>query len=120
MRHNYIPAPHTIYRGVHKLEPGAILTLPWQGEPRISRFWNARMVARNGILNPLDGNDAELTEQLEALLQDAVARRMIADVPLGAFLSGGVDSSTVVALMQQARLGRVQDIFDRFRYSRLQ
>jgi asparagine synthase (glutamine-hydrolysing) len=108
MRHNYIPAPHTIYRGVHKLEPGTILTLPWQGEPRISRFWNARTIARNGILNPLDSNDAELTEQLEALLQDAVARRMIADVPLGAFLSGGVDSSTVVALMQHARLGRVR------------
>ena len=108
MRHNYIPAPHTIYSGVHKLEPGSILTLPWQGEPRISRFWNARTIARNGLLNPLDGNDAELTEQLEALLQDAVARRMIADVPLGAFLSGGVDSSTVVALMQQARLGRVR------------
>jgi asparagine synthase (glutamine-hydrolysing) len=108
MRHNYIPAPHTIYRGVHKLEPGTILTLPWQGEPRISRFWNARTVARNGILNPLDGSDAELAEQLEALLQDAVARRMIADVPLGAFLSGGVDSSTVVALMQQAHFGRVR------------
>jgi asparagine synthase (glutamine-hydrolysing) len=108
MRHNYIPAPHTIYRGVHKLEPGTILTLPWQGEPRISRFWNARTIARNGILNPIHGNDAELTEQLETLLQDAVARRMIADVPLGAFLSGGVDSSTVVALMQQAHLGRVR------------
>ncbi|MFZ0150780.1 MAG: asparagine synthase (glutamine-hydrolyzing) [Xanthobacteraceae bacterium] len=108
MRHNYIPAPHTIYRGVHKLEPGSILTLPWQGEPQIARFWNARTVAHNGILHPLDGNDAELTEQLEALLQDAVARRMIADVPLGAFLSGGVDSSTVVALMQQAHLGRVR------------
>jgi len=108
MRHNYIPAPHTIYRGVHKLEPGSILTLPWQGDPQITRFWNARTVARNGILNPLDGNDAELAEQLETLLQDAVARRMIADVPLGAFLSGGVDSSSVVALMQQARLGRVR------------
>jgi asparagine synthase (glutamine-hydrolysing) len=108
MRYNYIPAPHTIYSGVRKLEPGSILTLPWQGEPRISRFWNARTIAHNGLLNPLDGDDAELTEQLEALLQDAVARRMIADVPLGAFLSGGVDSSTVVALMQQARLGRVR------------
>jgi asparagine synthase (glutamine-hydrolysing) len=108
MRYNYIPTPHTIYSGVRKLEPGSILTLPWQGEPRISRFWNARTIARNALLNPLDGNDAELTEQLETLLQDAVARRMIADVPLGAFLSGGVDSSTVVALMQQARLGRVR------------
>jgi asparagine synthase (glutamine-hydrolysing) len=108
MRHNYIPAPHTIYQGVHKLEPGSILTLPWRGVPQISRFWNARTVAHNGMLYPLDGSDPELTEQLETLLHDAVARRMIADVPLGAFLSGGVDSSTVVALMQQARLGKVR------------
>src|SRR5262249_34754743 len=108
MRHSYIPAPHTIYDGVHKLEPGSVLTLPWQGEPQISRFWNARTIARNGMLYPIDGSDAELTEQLEMLLQDAVARRMIADVPLGAFLSGGVDSSTVVALMQQAHLGKVR------------
>jgi asparagine synthase (glutamine-hydrolysing) len=108
MRHNYVPAPHTIYQGVHKLEPGTILTLPWRGEPKVSRFWNARAVAHDGVLNPLDGSDADLTEQLETLLQDAVARRMIADVPLGAFLSGGVDSSTVVALMQQARLGKVR------------
>jgi asparagine synthase (glutamine-hydrolysing) len=108
MRHNYIPAPHTIYRGVHKLEPGTILTLPWQREPQISRFWNAQTVAHNGMLHPLAADDAELTEQLETLLQDAVSRRMIADVPLGAFLSGGVDSSTVVALMQKARLGKVR------------
>ena len=108
MRHNYIPAPHTIYQGVHKLEPGTILTLPWQGEPQISRFWNARTVAHDGTLHPLETGDAELTEQLETLLQDAVSRRMIADVPLGAFLSGGVDSSTVVALMQKARLGKVR------------
>jgi asparagine synthase (glutamine-hydrolysing) len=108
MRHNYVPAPHSIYQGVHKLEPGTILTLPWQGEPQISRFWNARTVAHNGTLHPLEAGDAELTEQLETLLQDAVSRRMIADVPLGAFLSGGVDSSTVVALMQKARLGKVR------------
>jgi asparagine synthase (glutamine-hydrolysing) len=108
MRHNYIPAPHTIYQGVHKLEPGTILTLPWKGEPRIVRFWDARAVARDGIRSPLSGSDAELTEQLETLLQDAVSRRMIADVPLGAFLSGGIDSSTVVALMQSAGTGKVK------------
>jgi asparagine synthase (glutamine-hydrolysing) len=108
MRHNYIPAPHTIYQGVHKLEPGTILTLPWQGEAQITWFWNARTVAHNGMLHPLDAADAELAEHLETLLQDAVSRRMIADVPLGAFLSGGVDSSTVVALMQKARLGKVR------------
>jgi asparagine synthase (glutamine-hydrolysing) len=108
MRHNYIPAPRTIYEGVHKLEPGTVLTLPWQGEPQISRFWDARSVARNGSHNLAEGSDAELTEQLESLLKDAVARRMIADVPLGAFLSGGVDSSTVVALMQAANSGTVK------------
>jgi asparagine synthase (glutamine-hydrolysing) len=108
MRHNYIPAPHTIYEGVYKLEPGTILTLPWQGEPRISRYWDARAVARDGMHRPLEGGDAELTEQLETLLTDAVGRRMIADVPLGAFLSGGIDSSTVVALMQAARSGKVK------------
>ena len=108
MRHNYVPAPHTIYEGVHKLEPGTVLTLPWQGEPKISRYWDARAVARDGSHRPLEGSDAELTEQLETLLQDAVGRRMIADVPLGAFLSGGIDSSTVVALMQAARSGKVK------------
>ncbi|HEX3502171.1 MAG TPA: asparagine synthase (glutamine-hydrolyzing) [Xanthobacteraceae bacterium] len=107
-RHNYIPAPRTIYEGVHKLEPGTILTLPWQGEPKISRFWDARSVARNGSRHPLEAGDSELTEQLESLLKDAVGRRMIADVPLGAFLSGGVDSSTVVALMQAAKSGPVK------------
>jgi asparagine synthase (glutamine-hydrolysing) len=108
MRHNYIPAPHTIYEGVHKLEPGTILTLPWRGEPKISRFWNARAVAHDGLHSPIECSDAELTEQLESLLKDAVGRRMIADVPLGAFLSGGVDSSTVVALMQAAKSGTVK------------
>ncbi len=108
MRHNYIPAPRTIYQGVHKLEPGTILTLPWRGEPKITRFWDARAVARDGLHSPIEGSDAELTEQLESLLKDAVGRRMIADVPLGAFLSGGVDSSTVVALMQAAKSGTVK------------
>lgn len=108
MRRSYIPAPHTIYQGVHKLEPGTILTLPWQGEPRLARFWDARAVARDGIRNPLRGSDAELTDQLDALIKDAVDLRMVADVPLGAFLSGGIDSSTVVALMQRAGADRVK------------
>lgn len=108
MRHNYIPAPRTIYEGVVKLEPGCILTLPWQGEPRIERFWDARTVARDGLANPLRVSDAELIDQLETLLKDAVRRRMVADVPVGAFLSGGIDSSTVVALMQAANAGPVR------------
>jgi len=108
MRHNYIPAPHTIYLGVNKLEPGCILTLPWGGQPVITRFWDARTVAMRGLANPVEGSDSELTDQLETLLQDAVQRRMVADVPLGAFLSGGIDSSTVAALMQTAGMGKVK------------
>ena len=108
MRHNYVPAPHSIYEGVHKLEPGSILTLPWRKEPHISRFWDAKSVAHAGLASPIRANDVELTDRLEALLKDAISRRMIADVPVGAFLSGGIDSSLVVSLMQAANLGRVR------------
>lgn len=108
MRHGYVPTPHSIYEGIHKLEPGSILTLPWGKEPHIARFWDAREVARAGMANPSQLTDVELTDQLERLLADSVSRRMIADVPLGAFLSGGVDSSIVVALMQAASPGKVK------------
>ncbi len=108
MRFNFVPAPQTIYEGVHKLEPGSIMTLTLGGEPKIEKYWDAREVARSGLANPIHGSDAEMTDQLEALLQDAVRRRMVADVPVGAFLSGGVDSSTVAALMQTANAGPVR------------
>ncbi len=108
LRHNYVPAPHSIYQGVSKLEPGCMLTLPWGGEPKIERYWDSRAVALAGLSNPLRADDGELIDQLEALLKDAVRRRMVADVPVGAFLSGGVDSSTVVALMQAANAGPVR------------
>lgn len=108
MRHNYIPAPHTIYQSVFKLEPGTILTLPWGGSPKLEKFWDARKVAIEGIQNPLRETDTALTDRLEALLVDAVGKRMMADVPLGAFLSGGIDSSTVVALMKAANSGPVK------------
>ena len=108
MRHNYVPAPHTIYHDVYKLEPGTILTLPWRGEPKLEKFWDARQVALTGIQNPLDESDAALTDRLETLLIDAIGKRMMADVPLGAFLSGGIDSSTVVALMKAANSGPVK------------
>lgn len=102
LRHNCIPAPFTIYQGVHKMPPGSILTLTG---PRLDNavpvpFWSARDVAANGIANPFKGSTEEATDQLEELVRDSVKSRMVADVPLGAFLSGGVDSSLVVALMQ--------------------
>jgi asparagine synthase (glutamine-hydrolysing) len=100
LRFNYVPAPRSIYRGVHKLEPGCILTLEDENEPVIERYWDLRQVAAEGLTDPLSMDDAEIVDAFEDLIADAVRRRMIADVPLGAFLSGGIDSSTVVALMQ--------------------
>jgi asparagine synthase (glutamine-hydrolysing) len=101
MRHNYVPSPHCIYKGLWKLQPGCALTLGAQAsEPVIVRFWSGEEVALRGQATPLPAGDDEAVEGLHRLLREAVRQRMIADVPLGAFLSGGIDSSTVVALMQ--------------------
>ena len=98
MRFGYVPAPHSIYRSIHA--PGAIFAFDGRGEPRIEHYWTLDDTIRRARHNPFTGNDAEAEEALASLLGDAVEGRMIADVPLGAFLSGGIDSSTVVALMQ--------------------
>jgi asparagine synthase (glutamine-hydrolysing) len=111
LRHGYIPAPHTIYKGIYKLPAGAILTIPAAGLsalPAPRPYWSLREAAERGIADPFTGSAEEATSQLESLLRDAVRLRMEADVPLGAFLSGGVDSSTVVALMQAQSARRVQ------------
>lgn len=100
MRHNYIPHPHTVFQGVHQLPPGHMLRLDHGGEPVVERYWELAGAVRDGRRDRFEGSDAEAVDALEALLRDAVGRRMVADVPLGAFLSGGYDSSTVVALMQ--------------------
>ncbi len=108
MRHNYVPAPHTIYEGVHKLEPGTILTLRPGKEPALEKFWDARKFAIDGLQNPLCEDETTLIDRMEELLTDAVRKRMMSDVPLGAFLSGGIDSSLVVALMKAANAGPVK------------
>lgn len=101
LRHNYIPAPYTIYEGIQKLSPGTVLTLSLQErEGRSRTYWSLPDVAVAGLAKPLQGSPEEVVGELETLLQSAVAQQMVADVPLGAFLSGGIDSSTVVALMQ--------------------
>ena len=101
MRHNYVPSPHCIYQGLHKLSPGHILVLKSPREkPQVSCYWSAVDVAKTGCESQTQGDDLEITAQLEEKLTEAIRLRMIADVPLGAFLSGGVDSSAVVALMQ--------------------
>src|SRR5215469_10883660 len=101
LRHSYVPAPHCIYQGLWKVPPGSILTLDSpRKQPALSQYWSASEVARKSLNSRIDASDAEVIEQLEKKLIEAVGLRMIADVPLGAFLSGGIDSSTVVALMQ--------------------
>ena len=106
LRHNYIPAPHSIYKGIHKLPPGTLLTIRGFGSDASPEpFWSAKRAAEDGLGNPFAGSEAEAADQLNSLLNDAIRIRMEADVPLGAFLSGGIDSSLVVAIMQ-ANSGR--------------
>jgi asparagine synthase (glutamine-hydrolysing) len=101
LRHAYIAQPHTIYREASKLAPGHILTMRRGEEPVLRCFWNLRSIAAAGQRRNDPAPDAnEAVERLDELLRDSVRLRMIADVPLGAFLSGGIDSSTVIALMQ--------------------
>ena len=101
LRHNYVPSPHCIYKGLYKLQPGHVLTLSsGQTAPESHPFWSVEDVTKEGLRSPFAGSEAEAIEQLRHELLAAVRLRMIADVPLGAFLSGGIDSSTVVALMQ--------------------
>lgn len=101
LRHNAIPAPYSIYEGIAKLDPGCILSLSLdQPEPKISQYWSLPGVARAGAMKRFSGSAELAVDQLDDLLKDAVRQQMMADVPLGAFLSGGIDSSAVVALMQ--------------------
>jgi asparagine synthase (glutamine-hydrolysing) len=103
LRYGYIPAPHSIYRGIRKLTPGTVLTLraPAAGDlPSPRAYWSARETDNACAADPFTGSDAEALHELDTLLRDVVARQMVADVPLGAFLSGGTDSSLIVSIMQ--------------------
>ncbi|MGL5137030.1 MAG: asparagine synthase (glutamine-hydrolyzing), partial [Beijerinckiaceae bacterium] len=96
-----IPAPMTIYRDVQKLEPGSLLKLDASGAPMVSRYWSPVQAALEAPALWRDANFNDLVDQTEKLASDAVAGQMVADVPFGAFLSGGIDSSYVLALMQK-------------------
>ena len=101
MRHNCIGGVHSIYSGIHKLAPGHMLSVSLAApEPVVRAWWSGATVARQGVAQPFAGSPDEAVDALEALLREAVGQQMMADVPLGAFLSGGIDSSIVVALMQ--------------------
>ena len=99
----YVPAPYSIYSRIFKLPPGTLLSVKGASRPsRVTRYWSFKEVAGRGSAHPFRGTAEDAESHLEHLLADAVRIRMIADVPLGAFLSGGIDSSVVVSLMQSA------------------
>jgi asparagine synthase (glutamine-hydrolysing) len=103
MRYSYIPAPHSIYKGIFKLEPATVLSLPapfTRGLTSPVQYWSAKSVYEAAATEPFSGSDDAATRALDTVLRRAVADQMIGDVPVGAFLSGGIDSSLIVSLMQ--------------------
>lgn len=101
MRYNYIPAPYSIYKGIYKLLPGSMLNVSLQQyKQSASIYWSGMNAALNGKQSPFCGTANDAIKTLDTLLKDSIYQQMMADVPLGAFLSGGIDSSTVVAIMQ--------------------
>ncbi len=109
LRHAYVPQPHCIHASARKLPPATFLAVSSAG-PRTSprAYWSVQAVCAEGLAHPFTGSDAQAVDELDSVLRDAVRLRMSADVPLGAFLSGGIDSSTVVALMQAQSTSRVE------------
>lgn len=104
MRHKYIPAPHTIYSNIYKLMPGSILTLDADrihSSLNIKEYWSFGHAAQLASKSPFIGNDLEALSAIENQLMLSVKQQMLADVPLGAFLSGGTDSSLIASLMQK-------------------
>ncbi len=99
--HGYIPAPYSIYQDIYKLDAGCMIEIdaPYK-EPKISTYWSVREAAKYGQAHPFKGSREEAADELERLLKASIKDQMVADVPVGAFLSAGIDSSTTVALMQ--------------------
>jgi asparagine synthase (glutamine-hydrolysing) len=115
MRHNYIPAPYSIYTGIHKLPPGHFLKIAYKdiSHSALSDFpptsyWDFKDVAEKGMTKPFDGSEEEALQNLEKVLSESVRLQMVADVPVGVFLSGGIDSSMLVALMARQSPGKVK------------
>ncbi len=112
LRFNFIPAPSTIYQGIHKLVPGTFLKLTQRDVqlrsiPSPEYYWSLGEVATSGLESPFTGSYADAVDELEVLVRQSVQLQSVADVPVGAFLSGGIDSSIVVAMMQLAASSKV-------------
>lgn len=100
-RHGFIPSPYSIFRGIRKLGPGCFVTFRHPAQPAAPEaYWSMEEVVGRGKQHPFTGHEEDALDELELLMRNSVRRRMIAEVPLGAFLSGGIDSSLIVALMQ--------------------
>jgi asparagine synthase (glutamine-hydrolysing) len=109
--HGYIPAPYSIYKDIYKLDAGCILeydTRKPSDKPMVSPYWSVRNAAIYGQGHQFKGTRKEAADELERLLKLSIKDQMVADVPVGAFLSAGIDSSTVVALMQAQSPGKVK------------
>lgn len=132
LRYTYIPTPYSIYSRIYKLPPGCTLTVQRGADGRVGfspfpeppggplpltpvRYWSAREAVEQGNVTPFSGSQQAAADRLEELLRDSVQRRMISDVPLGTLLSGGVDSSTVAALMQHGRSSPIRTFAIGFR-----
>lgn len=101
LRHNYVPTPYSIYEGVFKLPPGTTLRVTaGKSDAQPTTYWSLGSVAERGVADPFLGTDDEAIVELSRLMNRAVARQKIADVPLGALLSGGIDSSLIASMMQ--------------------
>lgn len=100
-QNGYIPAPYSIYKNVYKLEPGSILSIAYPySDWKIEKYYNICETAVHGQNNLFEGSEEEAADRLESILKDVLKGQMLSDVPLGAFLSGGIDSTLVVSLMQ--------------------
>lgn len=107
--HGYIPAPYSIYENIYKLEPGCILKIKTPfNKYDISHYWSVKEAAKKGQTHLFQGSYEEAVDELERLLKESIQDQMMADVPVGAFLSAGIDSSTVVALMQSLHPDKVK------------
>lgn len=107
IRYNYIPAPYSIYKNIFKLTQGSILALNAENiehsglkASALKQYWNPKNVVERGVLEPFHCSEREIADMLDSLLRQTVKQQMISDVPIGVFLSGGIDSSTITALMQ--------------------
>jgi asparagine synthase (glutamine-hydrolysing) len=127
LRYMCVPSPRTIFQRAIKLQPAHLMTVadPTVPLPPSSAYWSLEQAARDGLADPFAGDDADAIDHLDGLLAEAVRCRLRSDVPLGALLSGGVDSSAVVALMQEASarpvktftIGFTEQAFDESRHA---